>query len=906
MYRLAIFAPAFLGKKRRRNSIDTEKPDEDEAQGDNNPRAESEADSNEKNSRDNEDEAAEGSQTGKDKADGASVNFPRTDSMAPTVATSEPDEEYQVKHRYLPIFSGLVCPFSVLLDIPGLTERWYIKTEGYDIIETQPNPIILDIGLAFSVTFGIIANAALITRFLERKPRISTLIAIGALTVHDLINVVTVIIFGVIHRFNDGFTYGTAYWMCVAATVASLSCNVTLIFDYASTKDFVRNGSGLTEKQRSLVVAVMALLCYIGLGSLVFSFLMSLTYINSMYFTIVTITSCGFGDLYPTNVAGRVFSFFYDVAGLVLIAFTIALARETVIETFEASYRRRRERLAEKAKARKEEKRRHARERKERRERELKEMRDNPNYSLQRTLTNLGGPGPTVGGGRGGAASARNPRQGLSLLDEVEESGVSAGKALVHRLLRKWGFMKPYKSPAQKARELGMERSLTQQSMLGEDTFKSFKKEMEAEQAREFRLKIGTALTLFWSFWLIGSMVFSFTEKWTYFEGMWFCFIFFTTIGYGDFSPKSSAGRAFFVAWSMLGIATMTLLLSVVTETWSSRYKSTITQSKVQRTIRRVRSRSVVGDASTAMSQLLAIEGYGDEDTIDPKDLPKKLTDAVRGFHDHARYFMLGRTGDPPPRLRLLVDASDELEEELSKMKESGDLAESGATDTRHFLFMVSYERHFDALMEAAEQLNEVFRSHSEELETMRGLNEELRAAVHHAKTPERLPAFPFGTRRPMGGDGDENTEEQLIKEIDGDDDEDAGQHTPSRLRAASVADTLKHASSFIKKLQTARNTRITLTHRNSGEKVPTLSVDTQMTDSSPLTASTSRASNVSEAAMVESPVAMNRQGTLTFSEPPVITRNRSTSSIGRVGEGARSRLGSTSGSSPILDPPKE
>lgn len=74
---------------------------------------------------------------------------------------------------------------------------------------------------------------------------------------------VTVVVFGVIHRFNDGFvrrklpkvilllgtdpsspqTYGTAYWMCVASTVASLVCNVTLIVDYVQTKDFARHGS---------------------------------------------------------------------------------------------------------------------------------------------------------------------------------------------------------------------------------------------------------------------------------------------------------------------------------------------------------------------------------------------------------------------------------------------------------------------------------------------------------------------------------------------------------------------------------------------------------------------------------------------------------------------------------------
>ena len=103
--------------------------------------------------------------------------------------------------------------------------------------------------------------------------------------------------------------------MTVASTVASLICNITLIVDYVRTRDFRHSGSGLTEKQRSLVIAVMILLCYIGLGSLCFSFLVSdltcesptvepgtppsqfeLTCcalsadIDSLYFTIVTIS----------------------------------------------------------------------------------------------------------------------------------------------------------------------------------------------------------------------------------------------------------------------------------------------------------------------------------------------------------------------------------------------------------------------------------------------------------------------------------------------------------------------------------------------------------------------------------------------------------------------------------------
>lgn len=47
-------------------------------------------------------------------------------------------------------------------------------------------------------------------------------------------------------------------------------------------------GSGLTTKQRSLVISCMALLCYLALGSLVFSLINSprLTFQDALYFTV--------------------------------------------------------------------------------------------------------------------------------------------------------------------------------------------------------------------------------------------------------------------------------------------------------------------------------------------------------------------------------------------------------------------------------------------------------------------------------------------------------------------------------------------------------------------------------------------------------------------------------------------
>ncbi|KAG5943851.1 hypothetical protein E4U59_007864 [Claviceps monticola] len=66
--------------------------------------------------------------------------------------------------------------------------------------------------------------------------------------------------------------------------------------------------------------------------------------------------------------------------------------------------------------------------------------------------------------------------------------------------------------------------------------------------------------------WLVGAVIFMHCERsyqqWTYFDSFYFCFVSLTTIGYGDRTPHSNAGKAFFVFWSLLALPTMTVLIS--------------------------------------------------------------------------------------------------------------------------------------------------------------------------------------------------------------------------------------------------------------------------------------------------------------------------------------------------------
>jgi potassium channel subfamily K len=59
----------------------------------------------------------------------------------------------------------------------------------------------------------------------------------------DIINVVTVTVFGVEHRFNDGYTYGQAFWLTVCSTIASVATNVNLLTDLIRTPDFAVSGT---------------------------------------------------------------------------------------------------------------------------------------------------------------------------------------------------------------------------------------------------------------------------------------------------------------------------------------------------------------------------------------------------------------------------------------------------------------------------------------------------------------------------------------------------------------------------------------------------------------------------------------------------------------------------------------
>ena len=100
-------------------------------------------------------------------------------------------------------------------------------------------------------------------------------------------------------------------------------------------------GSGLTRRQRTLVIIVMILFCYTCIGALINSLLLKLSFIDSLYFTLVSIESIGFGDIVATTTESRLFVCAYSTIGFLNLGVAVAMCRETILEALEVGYKKR-------------------------------------------------------------------------------------------------------------------------------------------------------------------------------------------------------------------------------------------------------------------------------------------------------------------------------------------------------------------------------------------------------------------------------------------------------------------------------------------------------------------------------------------------------------------------------------
>ncbi|EQB43328.1 ion channel protein [Colletotrichum gloeosporioides Cg-14] len=99
-----------------------------------------------------------------------------------------------------------------------------------------------------------------------------------------------------------------------------------------------------------------------------------------------------------------------------------------------------------------------------------------------------------------------------------------------------------------------------------QEEFNLMRKIQDSASVRRRWMAMSISFSSWLILWLVGAKIFQECERpyqnWSYFEGFYFAFVTLTTIGYGDRTPVSNSGKAFFVFWSLLALPTMTVMIS--------------------------------------------------------------------------------------------------------------------------------------------------------------------------------------------------------------------------------------------------------------------------------------------------------------------------------------------------------
>jgi len=99
----------------------------------------------------------------------------------------------------------------------------------------------------------------------------------------------------------------------------------------------------LSNIKLQIASAISALIGMIALGTIVYKFLEGWTWIQSFYFSVITLSTVGYGDLYPTNEISRLFTAFYILSGVAIALSALGIIGMNYLEKREKKILERRD-----------------------------------------------------------------------------------------------------------------------------------------------------------------------------------------------------------------------------------------------------------------------------------------------------------------------------------------------------------------------------------------------------------------------------------------------------------------------------------------------------------------------------------------------------------------------------------
>ena len=264
----------------------------------------------------------------------------------------------------------------------------------------------------------------------------------------------------------------------------------------------------------------------------------------------MTILTIGFGDLFPTETVGRALLIPYSIGGIIMLGLMIGAIYKSVQELGEKNIIRHHF----------EQQREQTRKTTVRSSLELHRREIEEQLARERAAAKQAARG-----------SARSPATGVmyQATAETRRGSVSdVDAALGSRLSRTNTLQTAIKKKRKRIVLLKEEK----------ERFEAMRTIQKKAHSWQNWYRLTVTLLIFAIFWLVGAVFFWQAEKSTlgmsYWETIYFCWVSLLSIGYGDFSPHSGAGRCFFVIWSLMAVPTMTILAGDLTSTVVSLFSS--------------------------------------------------------------------------------------------------------------------------------------------------------------------------------------------------------------------------------------------------------------------------------------------------------------------------------------------
>jgi len=382
---------------------------------------------------------------------------------------------------------------------------------------------------------------------------------------------------------RPGQTYGQGFWYAIIAATLymigsmGLMVNMTGYFLGHYPQHF-----DLDDDQRTLILQTMMFFFWLAGGAAVFSRVLDISYANALYFCDVTVLTVGFGDVISTNDVGRGLIFPYSVIGIIFLGlminsirkFAAGMSKDNVIKKHQNTVRSR------------------TVDRTVTSEKELRERLGLPprheSYGIRRPSlghTDSSGDGLDIRrtsldqyghlhvDGRNVTFHERKPRPNPA---GGESGRGGAGRTYSYKKSTGPALSRDAKVKQRKERRsIHYKRDARRQKLIllkeEKDRFDAMREIQRTTNKFKQYYALSMSVIAFGLLWCVGAVVFWVSEKriqnMSYFQALYFCYISLLTIGYGDLSPQSNAGKPFFVVWSLVAIPTMTILISDMGDT---------------------------------------------------------------------------------------------------------------------------------------------------------------------------------------------------------------------------------------------------------------------------------------------------------------------------------------------------